>query len=135
MSRHLSARLTVRVKRIDLPQEVSQSVYDRMRTEREREARELRSEGKEKAEGIRADADRQRTVIMANAYREAELIRGDGDAVAASTYAESYNVDPEFYSFYRSLDAYRKTFGNGGDILLVEPDSEFFKYLGQSKVK
>ncbi|MGB2516972.1 MAG: protease modulator HflC [Pseudomonadales bacterium] len=125
----------VRVKRIDLPQEVSQSVYDRMRTEREREARELRSEGKEKAEGIRADADRQRTVIMANAYREAELIRGDGDAVAAATYAESYNVDPEFYSFYRSLDAYRKTFGNGGDIMLVEPDSEFFKYLGQSQVK
>jgi len=125
----------VRVKRIDLPQEVSQSVYDRMRTEREREARELRSEGKEKAEGIRADADRQRTVIMANAYRDAELIRGDGDAVAAATYAQAFNQDAEFYSFYRSLDAYRKTFGNGGDIMLIEPGSEFFKYLGQSRLK
>ena len=125
----------VRVKRIDLPQQVSQSVYDRMRTEREREARELRSKGKEQAEGIRADADRQRTIIMANAYREAELVRGDGDAVAAATYAEAFNQDPEFYSFYRSLDAYRKTFGNGGDVMLVEPDSEFFKYMGQSTVK
>ena len=125
----------VRVKRIDLPQEVSQSVYDRMRTEREREARELRSEGKEKAEGIRADADRQRTVILANAYRDAELIRGDGDAIAASTYATAYSEDPEFYSFYRSLDAYRKTFGQGGDLLLIEPDSDFFKYLGQPDVQ
>ncbi len=125
----------VRVKRIDLPQEVSQSVYDRMRTEREREARELRSEGKEKAEGIRADADRQRTVILANAYRDAELIRGDGDAIAASTYADAFNKDPEFYSFYRSLDAYRKTFGQGGDLLLLEPDSDFFKYLGQPNLQ
>jgi len=114
----------VRVKRVDLPQDVSQSVYDRMRSEREREARELRSEGKEKAEGIRADADRQRTVLMANAYRDAELVRGDGDAVAAATYAAAFNQDPEFYSFYRSLDAYRKTFGNGGDMMLIEPDSE-----------
>jgi len=125
----------VRVKRVDLPQDVSQSVYDRMRSEREREARELRSEGKEKAEGIRADADRQRTVLMANAYRDAELVRGDGDAVAASTYAAAFNQDPEFYSFYRSLDAYRKTFGNGGDMMLIEPDSEFFKYMGSSTLK
>ena len=125
----------VRVKRVDLPQDVSQSVYDRMRSEREREARELRSEGKEKAEGIRADADRQRTVLMANAYRDAELVRGDGDAVAASTYAAAFNRDPEFYSFYRSLDAYRTTFGNGGDMMLIEPDSEFFKYMGSSTAK
>ena len=125
----------VRVKRIDLPQEVSESVYGRMRTEREREARELRSKGKELAEGIRADADRQETVIEANAYRESELIRGDGDAIAAATYAAAFNKDPEFYSFYRSLDAYRKTFGAGGDVMLIEPDSEFFKYMNQSTLK
>ena len=125
----------VRVKRIDLPQEVSESVYGRMRTEREREARELRSKGKELAEGIRADADRQETIIEANAYRDSELVRGDGDATAAATYAEAFNKDPEFYSFYRSLDAYRKTFGAGGDVMLIEPDSEFFKYMNQSTLK
>ena len=125
----------VRVKRIDLPPEVSESVYGRMRTEREREARELRSQGKELAEGIRADADRQETIIEANAYREAELVRGDGDAIAAATYAAAFNKDPEFYSFYRSLDAYRKTFGAGGDVMLIEPDSEFFKYMNQSTLK
>ena len=125
----------VRVKRIDLPQEVSESVYGRMRTEREREARELRSQGKELAEGIRADADRQETVIEANAYRDSELIHGDGDAIAAATYAAAFNQDPEFYSFYRSLDAYRKTFGAGGDVMLIEPDSEFFKYMNQSTLK
>ena len=125
----------VRVKRIDLPQEVSESVYGRMRTEREREARELRSKGKELAEGIRADADRQETVIEANAYRDAELVRGDGDAKAAAIYAKAFNKDPEFYSFYRSLDAYRKTFGAGGDVMLIEPDSEFFKYMNQSTLK
>ena len=125
----------VRVKRIDLPQEVSESVYGRMRTEREREARELRSKGKELAEGIRADADRQETIIEANAYRESELVRGDGDATAAATYAAAFNQDPEFYSFYRSLDAYRKTFGNGSNVMLIEPDSEFFKYMKQSTLK
>ena len=113
----------VRVKRIDLPQEVSESVYGRMRTERESEAREIRSKGKEFAEGKRADADRQETVIEANAYRDAELVRGDGDAKAAAIYAKAFNKDPEFYSFYRSLDAYRKTFGAGGDVMLLEPDS------------
>jgi membrane protease subunit HflC len=125
----------VRVKRIDLPQEVSESVYGRMRTERESEAREIRSKGKEFAEGKRADADRQETVIEANAYRDAELVRGDGDAKAAAIYAKAFNKDPEFYSFYRSLDAYRKTFGAGGDVLLLEPDSEFFKYMNQSTLK
>ena len=125
----------VRVKRIDLPQEVSESVYGRMRTERESEAREIRSKGKEFAEGKRADADRQETVIEANAYRDAELVRGDGDAKAAAIYAKAFNKDPEFYSFYRSLDAYRKTFGAGGDVMLLEPDSEFFKYMSQSTLK
>ena len=127
--------LDVRVKRIDLPQEVSESVYGRMRTERESEAREIRSKGKEFAEGKRADADRQETVIEANAYRDAELVRGDGDAKAAAIYAKAFNKDPEFYSFYRSLDAYRKTFGAGGDVMLLEPDSEFFKYMNQSTLK
>jgi len=122
----------VRVKRIDLPPEVSQSVYDRMRSEREREARELRSQGKELAEGIRADADRQRTVVLANAFRDAESIRGEGDALAAATYAKAYSLDPEFYSFYRSLRAYRETFANKGDVMVLEPDSEFFKYLNNA---
>ncbi|WP_415889111.1 protease modulator HflC [Neptuniibacter sp. SY11_33] len=125
----------VRVKRIDLPQEVSESVYDRMRTEREREARELRSRGKELAEGIRADADRQKTVIEAEAYRESEEIRGEGDAVAAKNYAEAYSENPEFYSFYRSLQAYRESFGQSGDVLVLKPDSDFFKYLGAPKAK
>jgi len=123
----------VRVKRIDLPTEVSQSVYDRMRSEREREARELRSKGKELAEGIRADADRQRTVILANAYRAAESIRGEGDALAAATYAKAYGLDPEFYSFYRSLSAYRETFANKGDVMVLDPGSEFFKYLNSAQ--
>ncbi len=121
--------IDIRVKRIDLPPEVSQSVYDRMRAEREREARELRSKGKELAEGIRADADRQKTVLLAEAFREAETLRGEGDAGAAAIYARAYNKDPEFYSFYRSLDAYKSTFGSKGDVMVVEPDSEFFKYL------
>lgn len=123
--------IDVRVKRIDLPDKVSESVYSRMRTEREREARELRSKGKELAEGIKADADRQKTVIAASAYRESELIRGEGDAQSASIYAKAFNQDPEFYSFYRSLDAYRKIFGQGGDMMLIKPESEFFKYLKQ----
>lgn len=125
----------VRVKRIELPQDVSDSVYDRMRTEREREARELRSRGQELAEGIRADADRQKTVILAEAYREAELARGEGDATAAAIYAKAYRKDPEFYSFHRSLQAYRESFSQGSDMLLLKPDSDFFKYLNQPSVK
>lgn len=121
----------VRIKRIDLPAEVSNSVYERMRTERERLARELRSRGKELAEGIRADADRQKTVIEAEAYRESELARGEGDANAARIYAEAYSQNPEFYSFHRSLQAYRNAFGQGGDVMLLKPDSDFFKYLGK----
>ena len=125
----------VRVKRIDLPQEVSESVYGRMRSEREREARELRSRGKELAEGIRADADRQKAVIEAEAYRESEEIRGEGDAIAAKTYADAYSANSEFYSFHRSLQAYRKSFGQQGDVLLLKPDSDFFKYLAAPEGK
>ncbi len=121
----------VRVKRVELPPEVSNSVYERMRTEREREARELRSRGFELAEGIRADADRQKTVLVAEAYRESEQIRGEGDAQAASIYAQAYNQDNEFYSFTRSLKAYKEAF-KGGDMMLLKPESEFFKYLSNS---
>ncbi len=121
--------IDVRVKKIDLPPEVSESVYRRMNAEREKEARELRSEGKELAEGMRAAADREVTVIEAEAFRDAEVIRGDGDAEATRIYAESYDQDAEFYAFIRSLSAYQKTFSNGGDIMLLQPDSQFFQYL------
>ncbi len=123
--------IDIRVKKIDLPQEVSNSVYDRMRTEREREARELRSRGQELAEGIRADADRQKTVIEAAAYRDAQELRGEGDAESAGIYAKAYSRDPEFYSFYRSLNAYKEAFNQQGDVMILEPDSEFFRYLNQ----
>jgi len=106
-----------------------------MSTEREREARETRSQGKELAEGIRADADRQKTVIEANAYRESEQTRGSGDAIAASTYASAYNKDSEFYSFTRSLKAYTETFAGKEDVLLLKPDSDFFKYMKSSSGK
>jgi len=119
----------VRVKQIDLPQDVSESVYQRMNAEREKEARELRSQGQELAEGIRAAADREVTVLKANAYRDAEQIRGQGDAEATRIYAEAFNQDPEFYSFTRSLRAYQDAFQGAGDVLLLQPDSEFFRYL------
>ena len=119
----------IRVKKIDLPPEVRDSVFDRMRAAREKEAREYRSKGKEQAEIIEADADRQRTVIEAEAYRDSELIRGEGDAKAAGIYASAYNQNPEFYSFVRSLNAYKSTFSNKGDVMLVDPKSEFFRYL------
>ncbi len=122
----------IRVKRIDLPQDVQQSVYDRMSADREKEAREYRSQGKEQAEITRAEADRQRTVIEAEAYRDSELLRGEGDAQAANIYASAYNRNPEFYSFVRSLGAYKSTFQNKGDIMLVDPDSDFFRYLKDS---
>ncbi|MBB1485001.1 protease modulator HflC [Oceanospirillum sediminis] len=121
----------IRVKRIDLPPEVSHAVYERMNTERQREAREHRSQGKELAEGIRADADRQKQIILAEAFRESERIRGEGDAIAASTYAKAYQQDPEFYSFVRSLEAYRNTFNSKDDIMVLEPDSDFFNYMKQ----
>jgi membrane protease subunit HflC len=119
----------VRVKRIDLPEEVSESVYQRMRQERQRVAAQLRAEGDEEHERIRADADRQRTVLLSEAYRDAEQIRGTGDARAAEIYAQAYSQDPEFYSFYRSMQAYRESIGGDQDVLVLEPDSEFFKFL------
>ena len=125
----------LRVKRIDLPTEVSDSVYNRMRTERERLARELRAQGNEVAEKIRATADKDKTVILADAYREAEETKGNGDAVATATYAAAYTKDPEFYDFTRSLKAYQATFMDKGDILLIDPDSDFFKYLDHSKIE
>jgi len=125
--------IDVRVKKIDLPNEVSQSVYRRMNAEREKEARELRSEGKEIAEGMRAEADRKVTVIEAEAVRDAEIIRGDGDATATRIYADSFNRDPEFYAFTRSLNAYQQTFSSGSDIMLLQPDSQFFQYLRDPK--
>ena len=121
--------LDVRVKKIDLPPDVSESVYQRMNAEREKEAREHRAQGQELAEGIRAAADREATVILSEAYRDAETIRGEGDAQATSIYASAFGNDPEFYSFTRSLRAYQDSFQGAGDILLLKPDSDFFKYL------
>ena len=127
--------IDLRVKKIDLPPEVSDSVYNRMRTERERLAKELRAQGNEVAEKIRATADKEKTIILADAYRQAEEIKGNGDAIATSTYADAYSKDPEFYDFTRSLKAYQSTFGSKSDILLINPDSDFFKYLDDSKAK
>ena len=121
--------LDVRVKKIDLPPDVSESVYQRMNAEREKEAREHRAQGQELAEGIRAAADREATVILSEAYRDAETIRGEGDAEATRIYASAFGNDPEFYSFTRSLRAYQVSFQGAGDILLLKPDSDFFKYL------
>ncbi|WP_350282792.1 protease modulator HflC [Nitrosomonas sp.] len=119
----------VRLKRVDLPQEVSESVYRRMEAERKRVANELRSTGAAEAEKIRADADRQQEVILAEAYSEAQKIMGEGDAQATAVYAEAFQKDAKFYEFYRSLEAYRKSFKSKEDILVLEPNSEFFKYM------
>lgn len=119
----------VRLKRVDLPQEVSESVFRRMEAERKRVANELRSTGAAESEKIRADADRQREVILAEAYREAQKTMGDGDSQAAATYANAFQKDPEFYAFWRSVDAYKQSFKNKGDMLVLEPTSDFFKYL------
>ena len=119
----------VRVKRVDLPTEVSESVYRRMEAERKRVANALRSEGAAEAEKIRADADRQREVIVAEAYRDAQKAKGEGDAKAAAIYAQAFNQNPEFYAFYRSLEAYRNSFKNKSDVLVLEPNSDFFKYM------
>lgn len=121
--------IDVRVKRIDLPTEVSSAVYQRMNSERQIEARQYRAQGQELAVGIKADADRQTIVIEAEAYRESERLRGDGDAKSANVYASAYNRDPEFYEFYRSINAYAKVFGDKGDLMVLDPSSEFFKYL------
>ena len=121
--------IDVRVKRIDLPDDVRSSVYDRMITERNREAQEIRSRGDELAIGIRADADRQVVIYEAEAYRDAEQIRGQGDADATSIYAGAYSKDEEFFAFTRSLNSYRETFSSKNDVLLLDPDSDYFKYL------
>jgi membrane protease subunit HflC len=119
----------VRVKNIGLPDEVSESVYSRMQQDFARQAAQLRAEGAAVSEQTRADADRQRTVILADAYRDAEKVRGEGDAAAADIYAKAYGRNPEFYSFYRALEAYRKSLGRQGDIMVLAPDGEFFKYF------
>ena len=121
--------IDVRVKRIDLPTEVSSSVYERMNSERQIEARQYRAQGQELALGIRADADRQTVVIEAEAYRDSERTRGDGDARSASIYASAFNKDPEFYEFTRSMNAYAKVFGDKSSMLVLDPNGEFFKYL------
>lgn len=122
----------VRLKRVDLPQEVSESVYRRMEAERKRVANELRSTGAAEAEKIRADADRQREVILADAYRDAQKIMGDGDGQATAIYANAFKKDAKFYEFYRSLEAYKQSFKDKSDMLILEPNSEFFKYLKSS---
>ena len=124
--------LDIRVKRIDLPDEVSDPVYRRMKTDREKEARQYRSTGKEAAEKIRADADRQQRIIEANAFSDAEQIRGQGDAEAAGIYASAYNQDQEFYAFFRSLNAYKEAFRNKGDLMVIDPESDFFRYLNNA---
>jgi len=121
--------LDVRLKRVDLPQEVSGSVYGRMEAERKRVANELRSTGAAESEKIRADADKQKEVILAEAYRDAQRIKGEGDAKASANYAKAYEINPEFYAFYRSIEAYRASFKNKTDVLVLEPNSEFFKYF------
>ncbi len=125
--------IDVRVKSIDLPREVNRSVFERMSSERAREAREHRAKGKELAEGIRADADRQRRVLLAEAYREAEEIRGDGDARSTAIYAKAFGLDADFYAFYRSLQAYRDSFSSKSDVLVLSPDSDFFRFMQQQK--
>ena len=123
----------VRIKRVDLPQDVSESVFRRMEAERNRVAKDLRSQGSEAAERIRADADRQRTVILADAFREAEIIRGEGDAKATEIFAQAYQKDADFYSFYHSLEAYQTAFKDKSDVMIVDPQSDFFNYFSQPK--
>lgn len=125
--------LDVRIKRVDLPQEVSESVYRRMEAERKRVANELRSQGSAEAEKIRADAERQREVILAEAYRDAQRIKGEGDAKASATYAAAYGQNAEFYAFYRSLQAYKESFKNKSDVMVLDPSSDFFKYMKHPK--
>ena len=127
------AIIDIRIKRIDLPEQVTQAVYERMQTERHREAREYRAEGEEQGEKVRATADRQREVLLAEARSRAETLRGQGDAEAASIYAESFQQDAEFFRFYRSLMAYRDSLNGKDDLLVLEPNSDFFRYLNSSE--
>lgn len=121
-----------RVKQVELMEDVRQAVYAQMSAERQRVATELRAEGRADADRIEAEADRERTVILADARRDSEKLRGDGDARAAEIYADAYNQDPEFYAFYRSINAYKQSMGNPGDLLVLDPSNEFFRYLNQS---
>jgi membrane protease subunit HflC len=121
-----------RVKQVEFMDDVRNSVYQQMAAERARIAAQRRAEGRESAEGKRAAADRERTIILADAYREGQITRGEGDALAAEIYASAYNKDPEFYAFYRSIDAYRKSMGKEGDILVLDPDNDFFRYLNDA---
>jgi membrane protease subunit HflC len=121
--------IDVRIKRIDLSQEVSNSVYRRMQAERQRVAKEFRSKGAEEAEIIRAAADKERTIILADAYRDSEMIRGEGDAISAGNYAQAYNKNADFYSFYRSLESYKKSFNGQNDIMVLNPNTEFFRHF------
>lgn len=121
--------IDVRIKKVELPDDVRESVYQRMEKDRDKIAREIRSEGEESAKRIRASADRQREELLANAYSTAEITRGTGDAESARVYAEAYTKDPEFYSLYRSLSAYRSAFSGGSDVLVLQPDSQFFQYF------
>jgi len=124
--------IDVRIKRVDLPKEISNSVFARMDAERDRIAKELRSQGSEAAERIRAEADRQRTVILANATKESQELRGEGDGKAVEIYAEAYGANEDFYSFYRSLEAYRQSFTGQNDLLVLNPDSKFFKHFDKT---
>ncbi len=122
----------VRVKQVEFPEEVKNAVYREMREERARVAAELRAGGRQTAEEKKSSADKDRTILLADAYRDGQLVRGEGDARAAEIYANAYNKDPEFYAFYRSIDAYKKSVGNSGDVLVLDPNNEFFRYLNQS---
>ncbi|MET0988371.1 MAG: protease modulator HflC [Steroidobacteraceae bacterium] len=135
-TRELGIQLVdVRVKKIDLPEEVSESVFNRMRQDFHGQAARLRAEGEENSEKLKSEADRKRTETLAQAYREAEILRGEGDAAAAEIYAKAYSKNQEFYSFYRSLQAYRDAIGNDSDVLVISPDSDFFKYLNRATAR
>jgi len=127
--------LDVRIKKVELPGEVRQSVFSRMEQEREKVARDFRSKGRETSAGIKADADRQRSILLAEAYNESQQIRGQADAEAAEVYAKAYGKDPEFYGLYRSLNAYKSTFTGANDVLLIKPDSQFFKYFNGTEAQ
>lgn len=124
--------IDIRVKQVEFPDDVRNAVYQQMREERARVAAQRRAEGRETAEEMTSSADKERTIILADAYRDGQMMRGEGDALSAEIYAAAYTRDPEFYAFYRSIDAYRKSMGKAGDILVISPDNEFFRYLNQS---
>ena len=124
--------IDVRIKQVEFPNDVKNAVYREMREERARVAAELRAQGRQTSEEKRSEADKQRTIILADAYRDGQIIRGEGDALAAEIYAAAYNRDPEFYEFYRSIDAYKKSVGKDGDILILDPNNDFFRYLNSA---